>query len=176
MEWFGALGAIVVVLVICVIVFVAARSRRRGADLVGGALAERARYGAGPAGGKGAGVVAGPEGIEGLDRLDATDRALVAEILELLGRNRKIHAIKVLRTRRPMGLAEAKQVVEQIGAGRVPARWPGQPPRLPEVADRSVVDRATDLKRQGRPIEAVKLVRAETGLSLREAKDMVDAL
>ncbi|BCJ63245.1 hypothetical protein [Polymorphospora rubra] len=172
MEWFGALVAIVVVvvLVIGVIVFVAAR-RRPGADLVGSALAERARYGAGPAG-----VVAGPEGVEGLDRLDATDRALVADILELLGRNRKIQAIKVLRTRRPMGLAEAKQVVEQIGAGRVPARWPGQPPRLPEVADRSVVDRATDLKRQGRLIDAVKLVRAETGLSLREAKEMVDVL
>ncbi|MEV0397231.1 hypothetical protein [Polymorphospora rubra] len=175
MEWFGALVAVVVVLVIGVIVFVAAR-RRPGADLVGGALAERARYGAGPAGGRGAGVVAGPEGIEGLDRLDATDRALVAEILELLGRNRKIQAIKVLRTRRPMGLAEAKQVVEQIGAGRLPAHWPGQPPRLPEVADRSVVDRATDLKRQGRLIDAVKLVRVETGLSLREAKEMVDVL
>ncbi|MEV0605497.1 hypothetical protein AB0I61_03865 [Polymorphospora rubra] len=47
---------------------------------------------------------------------------------------------------------------------------------MPEVADRSVVDRATDLKRQGRLIDAVKLVRVETGLSLREAKEMVDVL
>jgi ribosomal protein L7/L12 len=35
---------------------------------------------------------------------------------------------------------------------------------------------ARRLKRQGRAIEAIKLVRQHTGLGLREAKDVVDGL
>ena len=54
----------------------------------------------------------------------------------------------------------------------------GQP--MP-YSDPKVIDstrshsRALDLARQGRKIEAIKVVREETGLGLKEAKDLVDS-
>ncbi|PZS28112.1 MAG: 50S ribosomal protein L12 [Pseudonocardiales bacterium] len=41
--------------------------------------------------------------------------ALSAEILDLLGRGRKIEAIKVYRERTGVGLKEAKDAVERLG-------------------------------------------------------------
>lgn len=160
MEWLPVFVVVLVALVVCVIALAAVRARRRSSDLVGTALAEREQV-----------LVA----AKGDGPVGAPDQALVAEIRALLGQGKKINAIKLLRSRIPMGLAEAKQAVEEIEAGRVPAHWPGRP-RPQDITDRSLVDQATDLKRQGRLIEAVKLVRQRTGLSLREAKDLVDNL
>ncbi|NUT17923.1 MAG: 50S ribosomal protein L12 [Hamadaea sp.] len=84
----------------------------------------------------------------------------VAIVAFLLGRASK--------SRRPDDLvsgqlaARSPNVVSSPSAGRPPA---------PEV-----VAQAAQLKSRGQIIHAVKLVREQTGLSLKEAKDIVDRL
>ncbi|WP_244931451.1 ribosomal protein L7/L12 [Nocardioides sp. W7] len=50
------------------------------------------------------------------------------------------------------------------------------PAQVDEAATAHVSAEARLLKQQGRAIEAIKVVREQTGLGLREAKDLVDRL
>ncbi|PRX98813.1 hypothetical protein [Allonocardiopsis opalescens] len=93
------------------------------------------------------------------------------QALELLGRGRTIEAVKVVRERTGLGLSEAVELVDALAAGR-PLPTPAGAGGLPE----DVREAARALARQGRTIEAVKLVRERTGAGLAEAKRAVDAL
>jgi ribosomal protein L7/L12 len=84
---------------------------------------------------------------------------------------RKIEAIKLYREATGAGLAEAKEAVELIEAGKPPK--PGEPASL---GDDQALQEVSSLVRQGRKIEAIKRYREATGLGLKEAKDAVDAL
>jgi ribosomal protein L7/L12 len=102
------------------------------------------------------------------------------EVRALMRRGQKIHAIKLVRERTGLGLADAKDAVEGLAAtGRL--RVPGGPrgggpAKIDGLAPADVLAQARMLKAQRKGIEAIKLIRAHTGLGLKEAKDLYDSL
>jgi ribosomal protein L7/L12 len=93
-------------------------------------------------------------------------------IAELIEQGRKIEAIELLRENTGISLAEAKAQIEQLSAeteGQVPPaeRTGLDTPGLPEDV--------LALARGGRKIEAIKLLREQTGLGLKEAKERIEA-
>jgi ribosomal protein L7/L12 len=100
-----------------------------------------------------------------------SDAALRRKIEMLLAGRGKIEAIKLLREQRPQSLRDAKAEVERIQAGR-----PAAVPRVPAGVDATVLAQVRDLKRRGRTIEAIKLLRQRTGMSLRDAKEAVERM
>jgi ribosomal protein L7/L12 len=87
----------------------------------------------------------------------------------------KIEAIKRVRQLTGMGLKEAKDYVEALERGEAPPQPESVPlagPLAPEEMDYA----ARMLVGQGNKIDAIKLVREQTGMGLKEAKDYVDGL
>ncbi|SNT01057.1 Ribosomal protein L7/L12 C-terminal domain-containing protein [Actinomadura meyerae] len=86
-------------------------------------------------------------------------------VVRLVAEEKYIPAIKLVREATGLGLKEAKEYVDglkgQVFAQQVP----------PEVQAK-----ARAMIGEGRTKPAVKMVRAETGLGLRAAKDFIDAL
>jgi ribosomal protein L7/L12 len=105
-----------------------------------------------------------------------------SRVRDLIARGRKIEAIKVVREHTGLGLKDAKDLVEAMQAGHPVAvsERPGQaPPRrsgLVEAVPPATRARATELVARDAMIQAIKLVREETGLGLKDAKDYCDAL
>jgi ribosomal protein L7/L12 len=104
----------------------------------------------------------------------ATAAGALPEARRLLAAGRKIEAIKLLREQTGLGLKEAKETVEALEQSSG-ARLHGK------LADtmRHAQDASEEVKRlvrSGQKIEAIKLVREQTGLGLKEAKDLVDRL
>jgi ribosomal protein L7/L12 len=96
------------------------------------------------------------------------------DLAALLARGKKIEAIKQVRDRTGMGLKEAKDYVEALERGQAPP-LPAMP--LAEPAPAAMSDGALlELVRRGKKIEAIKQVREQTGMGLKEARDYVDAL
>jgi ribosomal protein L7/L12 len=97
------------------------------------------------------------------------------DVLLAIGRGDVIEAIKLLRAATGLGLKEAKDLVDAHRSGKtvsvvllahsesLPASGP-----LPQPVMQAL--------RNGNKIEAIKLLREETGLGLKEAKDAVEAL
>jgi ribosomal protein L7/L12 len=93
-------------------------------------------------------------------------------IAELIEQGRKIEAIKLLRERTGIGLAEAKAQIEQLTAEAADQTPPAErigldTPGLPEDV--------LSLARAGRTIEAIGLLRERTGMGLKEAKERIEA-
>ncbi len=91
---------------------------------------------------------------------------LPRDVVAGLERGDKIEAIKRLREATGLVLAEAKAVVEQH-------------PRMGTtagVAADEVLQQVVAALQAGRLLEAIKLLRAHSGLGLKEAKNRVDAL
>ena len=88
----------------------------------------------------------------------------------LLAEGKKIQAIKELREQTGMGLREAKDYVDAL-------ETTGEPPvpRTGEVSEATVA-LARELVAGGKKIQAVKVVREDTGWGLKESKDFVDRL
>jgi ribosomal protein L7/L12 len=87
---------------------------------------------------------------------------------------KKIHAVKAWREATGVSLADAKRAVEQVEAGGAPSWTPVD--RAPHLLGPELIVAVRELKRRGRTIEAIKLMRQQTGLGLREAKEAVDNL
>ncbi|MBR8741572.1 ribosomal protein L7/L12 [Nocardiopsis sp. MG754419] len=96
------------------------------------------------------------------------DRDTVNEALALLRDGRKVEAIKVVRMRTGMGLVEAKNLVEDMEAGR-------PVPFAPDPGN-SLADRVRELLDQDRRPEAVTMVARETGMTDDESARFVDSL
>ena len=101
--------------------------------------------------------------------------ALRVEVANLLAQGGKMEAIKLMREKKGLPLAAAKEAVETIGreeAVVMPA------PGLMETIQRAqrISEEAQRLATTGRKVEAVKLLREKGGLGLREARDLVDRL
>lgn len=124
------------------------------------------------------------------------DPMVVAAVMALLGRNKKIQAVRELMNATGLRLADAKALVEAMQSGHRPpavvirgdavdvtstgATAAGASPAgvTPTAARQSagLADRVRALRDQGREIEAIKLVRTETGMGLSEAQTFVRTL
>ena len=96
------------------------------------------------------------------------------EVIRLLEQRKKIQAIKVVREHTRLGLKEAKDLVEEVertGRLRLPPL-----PTAPYLDNDEVMAEARRLKRDGKAIEAIKLIRQHSRMGLKEAKDLYDTL
>jgi ribosomal protein L7/L12 len=82
----------------------------------------------------------------------------------------KITAIKLYREATGAGLAEAKQAVELIAAGKPPPSGAAPTPSADAMQEVSALIMA------GKKIEAIRLYRQAAGVDLKDSKDAVDAL
>lgn len=96
---------------------------------------------------------------------------LLDDIKAEIAAGNKITAIKLYRDASGAGLAEAKEAVELIAAGK-PPKAEGRAPQPDDAALQGI----TAAISAGSLIEAIRLHRAATGVGLKEAKDAVDAL
>ncbi len=84
--------------------------------------------------------------------------------------SKKIEAIKLYREATGVGLAEAKQAVEALEAGRPMGA------RAVESVSNDDIDQIQAAVFAGQKIAAIKLYRAATGEGLKESKEFIDAL
>lgn len=110
-----------------------------------------------------------PAFIRGLD-FETRDR-----IERLVADHQQIHAIKLLRDRTGLPLADAKSAIDAVARGEwVPTAAPDSAPPTPGWSELAPTLRT--LKADGQLDEAVRLLRDHTGMSLRQAKDTVAGL
>jgi ribosomal protein L7/L12 len=95
---------------------------------------------------------------------------LLDDIKAELAAGNKIAAIKLYREATGAGLAEAKQAVELIEAGKPP------PSGAALTLSADAMQEVSALVLAGRKIEAIRLYRTAAGVDLKDAKDAVDAL
>ena len=96
--------------------------------------------------------------------------SLPEHIAELIRKGQKLEAIKLLREETGVSLEEAKEAVDHMDAD--PAFDPiGATNQLSGVSDE-----VQQMAWEGREIEAIKLLREESGLGLKEAKRVVEQL
>ncbi len=100
--------------------------------------------------------------------MGATHVPLAGDVLDALQRGDKLEAIRRLRESSGLGLKEAKEAIEQHLLGH-PAHAPAarSSSRLPAAV--------VEALRQRKKVEAIRLLREQTGLGLKDAKDAVDA-
>ena len=99
----------------------------------------------------------------------------VDQIQQLLRDGKKIDAIKLVREQTGLGLKEAKDAVEAIERGES-VELKLQTASTVQLVSGVDPNQITELLRQGNKIDAIKLVREQTGLGLQEAKNVVDAI
>ncbi len=97
-------------------------------------------------------------------------------VMQLLAAQRKIEAVKLVRTQTGLGLAESKAFVEAIQAGHSPGLGAQVAPAAAARARRGSPEEVAEFVRAGRLIDAIKLHREITGLGLAEAKRQVEAM
>lgn len=112
------------------------------------------------------------------------DPMVLSLVVGLLGRSRKVQAVKELMRATGLGMAEAKALAEAIQTGHRPpavirgeavdVEQPGRGNAAP--GPRGLAERARDLRGQGREVEAVRLVCEETGMGIADAQKFVRAL
>jgi len=96
---------------------------------------------------------------------------LLDDIRAEIASGNKIQAIKLYRDATGAGLAEAKQAIELIAAGKPPPDGGGPGPLAADA-----MQRVTELIASGNAIEAIKLFRQAAGVDLKQAKEAVDAM
>ena len=101
---------------------------------------------------------------------DAANAAVGAELTRL-SQETKMEAIKRLRDT-GLSLAAAKGTVETLEKNPAAARPAGLVATLRRAQEMS--DEVKKLVKNGRKVEAIKLIREQTGMGLKEAKDLVD--
>ncbi len=100
--------------------------------------------------------------------VDKPSADLEQQVRLLLDQGQKIAAVKLYKDRTGAGLAEAKQAVEALQAGAAPPSPPGIGGDLEAELLR--------LLGRGDKLEAVKLYKDQTGVSVLEAKQAVESL
>ena len=93
-----------------------------------------------------------------------------SEVLEQIKFGNKIEAIKMLREKLNIGLKEAKDLVEKITSNN------NMDKNIGEQKNVSVSEKVLDFLREGKKIDCVKVLREETGLGLKDSKDMVEKI
>lgn len=91
------------------------------------------------------------------------------DVLDALGNGQMIEAIKLLRSATGLGLKEAKDLLDAYQQGtQVGAEIASSNNQLPASVMAAL--------QSGNKIDAIKLLREQTGLGLKEAKDAVEAM
>jgi len=90
------------------------------------------------------------------------------QVHDLIDRNQKIEAIKLVRRTTGWGLKRAKDYVDDLASAAQPALGPAEATALEQKARAWV--------QQDGPLEAIKRLRERTGWGLRECKAYVDVL
>lgn len=101
-------------------------------------------------------------------------QAVLREASTLVSSGKQIEAIKLVRERFGLGLKEAKDMVDGLARGGTTEFQVTFQPTAPLATDHE-----GDVRRllaAGNKIEAIKRVREQTGLGLKEAKDLVEAM
>jgi ribosomal protein L7/L12 len=91
---------------------------------------------------------------------------LPPDVTDAIAKGNKVEAIGLLREQTGLSLVEAKQVVERHG---------GPSPRPLAAGGTGLTESARAALARGNKIEAIKVLREETDLGLKEAKEAVDA-
>jgi len=96
------------------------------------------------------------------------------QIAELIRQGNKIEAIKLLRETTGVDLKRAKEEIDRLAA----SIDSNEISRASGMVDQSatVSPEVEELARQGKKIEAIKLLRAQAGIGLKEAKERVEAV
>ena len=108
------------------------------------------------------------------------EQDLAQRLGELVVGGEKIAAIKLLREATGMGLAEAKAIIDAVERGeRVPplVQQQVQQQNASRAADPGADAVPTEVRRlaeAGNRIHAIKMLREQTGLGLKETKDLLD--
>lgn len=111
-----------------------------------------------------------------------SDLELEAAVASLVRSAKKIEAIKLIRENREVGLKDAKDMVDELErSGQLPglaglARTGLQTGHATAAAAPAGQEYIVSLLRKGEKIMAIKELRDETGLGLKEAKDEIDRL
>ena len=92
---------------------------------------------------------------------------LPANVLDALRRGDVIEAIKLLRASTGLGLKDAKDAIDQHLRGKPVGMVAGYSGQLPSSVMAEL--------QKGNKIEAIRLLREQTGLGLKEAKEAVEA-
>lgn len=96
-----------------------------------------------------------------------------AEAVAALAKGLRIEAIKLVREANHVDLRPAMEAVDAFAAGK--QRFPVNPPvSVPTASSYGLPAEALVALSRGQLIEAIKIVRAATGLGLKEAKDLVE--
>ena len=95
-------------------------------------------------------------------------QTLPPAVIEALSKGNLIEAIKLLRSS-GIGLKEAKDAIEAHARGK-----PAPHGFSAASTGQSLPPDVVDALQRGQKIEAIKLMREQTGLGLKEAKDAVD--
>lgn len=103
---------------------------------------------------------------------------LARQIGELVVGGDKLGAIKLLREATGMGLAEAKAVIDAVAAGGElpPFAMPQATVRTADLGGEGLPAEVRQLAASGNRIHAIKVLREQRGLGLKEAKDLLDRL
>jgi ribosomal protein L7/L12 len=96
----------------------------------------------------------------------------VQKIHKLLHDKQLIQAIRLYREATGVGLAEAKEAVEEMARNE----FTKPPSGVRNYDDPVLESKIRSLLSKGKKIEAVKIYRAEYGVSLNEAKDAVERI
>ncbi len=122
-------------------------------------------------------VVGGP-GLGGQSSIDLNPQldpyrslADLTRIRELLANHQRAEAIRLYMEQTGASLGEATHAVDQIQGTRYPQTL--NTPAGPYAVD---IDEIQALMRRGQKINAIKLLREQTNLGLKEAKDAVEAI
>lgn len=91
------------------------------------------------------------------------DTNLPQEVIDLINSGNKIEAIKILREITGMGLKEAKDAVES-----------GTVSKPEKDTDVILSEKVLDKLREGKKIDAIRILREETGLGLKDSKELVE--
>lgn len=106
------------------------------------------------------------------------DQETVRAVSDLVTRDRRIEAIKVLRDATGLGLRESKEWVDgwQPGSSAMPPTTAPSAQHPDDVAIARLTDEARSIRDASGPDKAIKHVRTSTGWGLLDAKRWVDRL
>ena len=107
-----------------------------------------------------------------MNKPDRSISWLPAPVLDALNRGNLIEAFKLLRAQSGLGLREAKQALDAYRQAKQPS---AAPPEAPQVwAGGPLPPSVVEAMQRGNKIEAIRRLREQSGLGLKEAKDAVE--